>query len=214
MKMVDALIFDLDGTMWDSTGCASDIWNRVFSKHREIDWKMTKEKAEQLMGKTMEEIGQMLFPDFPEEKRNSIVDEFGFEEVEYLKENGAILYDGLEETLKKLNQEYELYIVSNCQDGYVPAFLHSHKLGQYFKDIEMSGRTGCDKGSNIKLIMERNNIQSAVYIGDTEGDEKASRIAGIPFIYASYGFGKALAPDAVINTIVELPECVMGFCRA
>ncbi len=209
--MVDALIFDLDGTMWDSTGCASDIWNRVFSKHREIDWKMTKEKAEQLMGKTMEEIGQMLFPDFSEEKRNSIVDEFGFEEVEYLIENGALLYDGLEETSKTLVQEYGLYIVSNCQDGYVPAFLYSHKLGKYFKDIEMSGRTGLDKGSNIRLIMERNNIQSAVYIGDTEGDEKASRIAGIPFIFAAYGFGKALAPDAVISKIVELPEVVKGF---
>ena len=72
--------------------------------------------------------------------------------------------------------------MSNCQDGYVPAFLHAHKLGQYFADIEMSGRTGLDKGSNIKLIMERNNIESAVYIGDTEGDEKAARFAGIPFI--------------------------------
>ena len=75
----------------------------------------------------------------------------------------------------------------------------------------MSGRTGLDKGSNIRLIMERNNIQSAVYIGDTEGDEKASRIAGIPFIFASYGFGKALAPDAVISKIVELTELVKGF---
>lgn len=209
--MVNAVIFDLDGTMWDSTGCACAIWNRVFSKHREITWKMTKEKAEQLMGKTMEEIGQILFPDFSAEKRNSIIDEFGLEEVEYLTENGAILYDGLEETLKRLNQEYELYIVSNCQDGYVSAFLHSHKLGQYFNDIEMSGRTGLDKGSNIRLIMERNNIQSAVYIGDTEGDEKASCIAGIPFIYAAYGFGKALDPDAVISKIVELPECLRGF---
>ena len=209
--MFNAIIFDLDGTMWNATGSASTIWNRVFSNHKEITWKMTKEKAEQLMGKTMKEIGQILFPDFTEEKRNSIVDEFGFEEVKYLTENGAILYDGLEETLKRLNQEYELYIVSNCQDGYVPAFLHSHKLDQYFSDIEMSGRTGLDKGSNIKLIMERNNIQSAVYIGDTEGDEKASRIAGIPFIYAGYGFGKALAPDAVITKIDELPECVKGF---
>lgn len=138
--MLNAIIFDLDGTMWDATGCASAIWNRVFSKHDEVTREMTKEKAEQLMGKTMEEIGQMLFPDLAEEVRRGIVDEFGLEEVEYLTENGAVLYDGLEETLIKLKQEYELYIVSNCQDGYVPAFLHAHKLGQYFKDIEMSVR--------------------------------------------------------------------------
>jgi len=211
MKNTDlAIIFDLDGTLWDSTGCACDIWNRVLEKHDDISFRMTKEKAEQLMGKTMEDIGKILFPNFQDEERNAIIDEFGDEEVKYLTENGAILYDGLEEVLKELYADYKLYIVSNCQDGYVPAFLHAHKLGQYFVDIEMSGRTGLDKGSNIKLIMERNNIESAVYIGDTEGDEKAAHFAGIPFIYAQYGFGKAVSPDAVITDICELPECIQN----
>ena len=140
--MIEAIIFDLDGTMWDSTGCACDIWNRVLKKHNNIDFKMTKEQAEQLMGKTMEEIGEILFPDFSEEERTEIVDKFGIEEVDYLKERGAILYDGLEEVLSELRQNYKLYIVSNCQDGYVPAFLQAHHLGDYFEDIEMSGRTG------------------------------------------------------------------------
>lgn len=203
-----AIIFDLDGTLWDSTGCACDIWNRVLEKHADISFRMTKEKAEQLMGKTMEDIGKILFPQYPEEERTAIIDEFGDEEVKYLTENGAILYEGLEEVLEELYADYKLYIVSNCQDGYMPAFLHAHKLGKYFVDIEMSGRTGLDKGSNIKLIMERNTIEYAVYIGDTEGDEKAARFAGIPFIYAQYGFGKAVSPDAVITDIRELPECI------
>ena len=203
-----AIIFDLDGTLWDSTGCASDIWNRVLEKHNEISFRMTKEKATQLMGKTMEDIGKILFPMFVEAERKAVVDEFGKEEVKYLAGNGAVLYEGLEEVLAELHGSYKLYIVSNCQDGYVPAFLHAHKLEEYFQDIEMSGRTGLDKGSNIKMIMERNNIKFAVYIGDTEGDEKAARFAGIPFIYAEYGFGNALSPDAVITQIKQLPKCI------
>ena len=215
MKNIDlAIIFDLDGTLWDSTGCACDIWNRVLEKHDDISFRMTKEKAEQLMGKTMEDIGLILFPELPTDARNAIIDEFGDEEVAYLKENGAILYDDLEEVLKELYADYKLYIVSNCQDGYVPAFLHAHKLGQYFVDIEMSGRTGLDKGNNIKLILERNNIKSAVDIGDTEGDEKAARFAGIPFIYAEYGFGNTVAPDDVITDIRELPECICHMCQS
>ncbi len=209
--MNTAVIFDLDGTMWDSTGCACAIWNRVFEKRGDIGFEMTKEKAESLMGKTMEEIGVLLFPDAPEVRRKEIVDEFGEEEVEYLKENGAILYDGLEDTLRMLIGNHELYIVSNCQDGYVPAFLQAHRLGGYFIDIEMSGRTGLDKGSNIRLIMERNDIRRAVYVGDTEGDERAARAAGVPFIYAEYGFGKAVSPDAVISRITELPDCIKKF---
>lgn len=206
--MIDTIIFDLDGTLWDSTGCACDIWNRVLDKHKDIDFRMTQNMTEQLMGKTMEQIGQILFPDVPNKVRSNIVNEFGDEEVKYLCENGAILYDGLEETISLLSRNYKLYIVSNCQDGYVPAFLQAHKLGQYFADIEMSGRTGLDKGNNIKLLMERNNIKAAVYVGDTDGDEKAARFVGIPFIYAEYGFGKVVNPDAVISRIVELPTCI------
>ena len=206
-----SIIFDLDGTLWNSTGCACDIWNRVLEKHNDISFRMTKEKAEQLMGKTMEEIGKILFPELNAEARIAIVDEFGEEEVKYLTENGAVLYEGLEDTLNTLSQQYKLYIVSNCQDGYVPAFLHAHKLEKYFTDIEMSGRTGLDKGNNIKLIMERNHIKSAVYVGDTDGDEKAARFAGVPFIYAKYGFGEVTSPDAIITNIGELCDCIKEF---
>lgn len=65
--------------------------------------------------------------------------------------------------------------------------------------------------NNIKILMERNNIKTAVYIGDTEGDETAARFAGIPFIYAEYGFGTAQAPDASIKNIREIAECIKGF---
>lgn len=206
-----SVIFDLDGTLWDSTGCTYEIWNRVLERHNETSIRMTKEKMAQFMGKTMEEIGEMLFPDWSEQARNDIMDEFGVEEVIYLTEHGGILYEGLEDVLKILNSHYDLYIVSNCQNGYVPAFLHAHQLESYFADIEMSGRTGMNKGKNIKLLMERNHITSAVYIGDTEGDESAAHFAGIPFVYASYGFGNAVSPDARIGDIRDLPDCVKQF---
>ena len=54
--------------------------------------------------------------------------------------------------------------------------------------------------------MYRNGISNACYVGDTDGDEQAARFANIPFIWAAYGFGSAQVPDAVINSITELPE--------
>ena len=75
----------------------------------------------------------------------------------------------------------------------------------FFRDIEMSGRTGMGKAQNIRILMARNGIGSACFVGDTDDDEKAARTAGIPFIWAAYGFGQAQATDAVMHSITELP---------
>lgn len=206
-----AVIFDLDGTLWDATGCTPEIWNRILKKHNMKGFQMSRERVSALMGMTMEEIGDVLFPDLPSAGRKRIVDEYGEEEVRYLLKNGAELYYRTRETIESLTEQYDLYIVSNSQDGYVQAFLQAHGLAAYFRDFEMSGRTGMEKGENILLLMERNNITDAVYIGDTEKDETAARYAGIPFIFAKYGFGKAVCPDAVIESIAELPETLRDF---
>jgi len=88
-----------------------------------------------------------------------------------------------------LKKSYTLYIVSNCQDGYIQAFLNYHKMWDYFEDFECSGKTSRFKGENIKLIIDRNNLDKAIYVGDTQGDLNAANLALIPFVYASYGFG-------------------------
>lgn len=204
--MKRAVIFDLDGTLWDATGQAFKIWNRVFERRPGLNLRLTRADVEQYMGKTMEEIGAMLFPELDASLQASIMDECGKEEVVYLRQHGAVLYDGVRETLALLEKEYGLYIVSNCQDGYVNSFLTAHGFEKNFRDIEMSGRTGRGKGENIRLLMERNGVTSAVYVGDTRGDESAARFAGIPFIHAAYGFGQADRPDGVLYSIRELPE--------
>lgn len=196
--MKPAIIFDLDGTLWNATGSACAIWNRVFERHG-VDLRMTQELVEKTMGKSMWEIAEFLFPEKEEKERMAIVDDFGDEEVIYLTEHGGILYEGVAESLAELSAENDLFIVSNAQDGYVQAFLHAHNLGKYFRDYEMSGRTGKDKGPNIVAVMERNGVEKAVYVGDTADDEKAARYAGIPFIWANYGFGRAVAPDGELT---------------
>ena len=209
--MKNAVIFDLDGTLWDSTPYVHIIWNRVFARHPQTDFRVTREDAKQCMGKTMEEIGEILMPGLDVSFQNMIMDEIGEEEVVFLKEHGGDLYEGVRETLAALKETYDLFIVSNCQDGYVQAFLCAHEFGDFFKDIEMSGRTGLSKGENIRLIMRRNNIAGAVYVGDTEGDRKAASEAGIPFIHAAYGFGAVKDADAVIADITCLSSALSRF---
>ncbi len=203
-----AIIFDLDGTLWDSSEQVSIIWNHVFERHPDIKVRLTKNDVTGFMGKTMEQIGEMLFPDKDMAFCTGIMDECAEEENIYLAEHGAVLFDGLRETIDTLKKDYSLYIVSNCQGGYIEAFQKAHGFVDDFDDIEMSGRTGKTKGENIRILMERNHIKKAVYVGDTAGDEEAARYAGIPFIYAAYGFGKPVSPDQTIYAVTELPDVI------
>ena len=54
--------------------------------------------------------------------------------------------------------------------------------------------------------MERQGFEKSVYIGDTQGDCDAAREAGVPFIFASYGFGSVKDPEKSIRDIRELRE--------
>jgi phosphoglycolate phosphatase len=77
-------------------------------------------------------------------------------------------------------------------------------LGSYFLDFENPGRTGLSKGENIKLIMERNQLQHPAYVGDTDGDRKAAAFAGLPFVFARYGFGQTETYNYAIDRFVQL----------
>ena len=55
-----------------------------------------------------------------------------------------------------------------------------------------------------KVLAEAGNPR-AFYLGDTDGDERAARLAGIPFVHAAYGFGRAERPDAVLERFSDLP---------
>ena len=206
-----SIIFDLDGTLWDSTRSIRDIWNAVIERETGAPSHLTREDICGIMGKTMEDIAAAIFPHRSLSERTRLMDLCGRAENEQLRKTGAILYEGLEETLKTLSADYKLFIVSNCQDGYVDAFLEAHKLTEYFSDIEMYGRTGMPKWDNIRLLMERNSLTTAVYVGDTAGDQKAAKLAGIPFIHAAYGFGTVSDPDGVIRHFPDLPTVMRQF---
>ena len=203
-----AIIFDLDGTLWDSTASIRDIWNAVIEQETKKPSCLSQESIRALMGKTMEDIAAALFPNESKSEQTRLMGLCGDAECEQLRVCGAILYDGLAETLKELSPKHSLYIVSNCQDGYVQAFLEAHHVSEYFSDMEMNGRTGKPKWNNIRLLMERNSLTNAVYVGDTEGDQKAAKLAGIPFIHAAYGFGTVADPDGIIHSLRELPDCL------
>jgi phosphoglycolate phosphatase len=202
------IIFDLDGTLWNTSETIVPIWNEVLKSHSETDKQLTVAEMNSYMGKTLEQIARLMLPKLDLENAMTIVYECCDVEQDYLRKVGGKLYDNLAETLKQLKEKHSLYIVSNCQDGYVQAFLNFHGFNEIFDDFEMSGRTKKSKGANIRMIIERNNLDKAVYVGDTQGDYDAAKEAGVPFVFAEYGFGNVDNFKYSIKEFSELPKAV------
>ncbi len=170
---------------------------------------LTGEDIHAVMGKTMSDIADIMFGHLDPGLKSSVADECNKYEVDYISENGGVLFRGVRETIEVLHRKgIAMGIVSNCQSGYIGAFLKSMDMTEYFADTEEWGNTFKSKGENIRLLMERNGCKEAFYVGDTSGDERAARAAGIPFVHAAYGFGSAESPDAVITEFPEILQLV------
>ena len=208
--MIEAVVFDLDGTLWDSVVPVTDSWNRVLEReYPGLRTPITYEEERRLMGLPMDQLARQLFPQLSDSRCQEVLNACVQEENNYLERHGAKLFPEIEKTIHMLSDRFRLMIVSNCQTGYIEAFLSAHHFREYFCDFQCFGDNGLPKGDNIRLILERNNIQDAVYTGDTTGDCEAAMAAGIPFIFARYGFGCVSRYDAVIDSPGELPDLLM-----
>ena len=203
----DGIIFDLDGTLWDSTKEVMVAWNHVLALQDDISRMPTMEDLAGVMGLGADDLTKKLFPHLPFERRMEIFDTCAAYENDYLAKHGAVLYPHLIETLEQLAKDHPLFIVSNCGKGYIETFMLAHDTEKFITDFECIGRTGKPKSENIKLIVERNSLKNPVYVGDTQWDCDAATAAGVPFIFAAYGFGK-VEGKPTIHDFAELPNLV------
>ena len=213
--MKKGIIFDMDGTVWDSSENVARAWTVKVREAGYTDKEVTRKDIQSVMGKPMNIIADTLFTytdKGPERDRlRASCEKY---ENEYLLEHGGILYNGVFETLEVLkNIGYHNYIVSNCQAGYIEAFLNHYRIPfgnpeDLIEDIECYGNNLHQKDENIRLLAERNKLTQACYVGDIQSDYDATVKAGYPFIHARYGFGTINTDVPFIDSFSELVKTV------
>ena len=201
----ESLIFDIDGTLWDSRALVAEGYNIQLRAENLEHLCVTAEDFLPLFGKVMTEIADVIFESVPTRERYALMDRCMETENQYLHDNPChIGYPGIRETMEKLAKNYRLFIVSNSQQGYPELCISKLGLEDYISGHLCFGDTGAEKGITIRRLMEQHGIESAVYIGDTQGDLDAAEKAGLDFIFAAYGFGDPDHWVAKIDTFEEL----------
>jgi phosphoglycolate phosphatase len=202
----DSIIFDLDGTLWDSSANVVLAWQAAKEQVDYIKEDFTQPMIHSITGMTYKAIFETLLPYLNEEQREEFKTIAGKNELEILYEKGGELYIGLEDALKYLSTKYKLFIVSNCQSGYIEVFFKISGLEHYFLGHQCYGTKSLPKADNIKDIVNDHNLKTPIYVGDTMGDYNAATKAGVPFIFADYGFG--VVEEDQVATIGGLGELV------
>ncbi|MBP5604558.1 MAG: HAD family hydrolase, partial [Ruminiclostridium sp.] len=206
--MKTGIIFDLDGTLWDSSGNVIDSWNEYLAQNTDLGLSFTHEQMKSFMGMTLEQIAALMFPMLPAEEGRELLRKCTQAEYRYLRTHTSFFYPGEKDVLRELSRDHILAIVSNCQNGYIQIFLEQCGFGNLFRDFECSGRSGLTKGENIKLVAQRNELEKCIFVGDTGLDGAAARAAGVPFVHADYGFCHPDDYDIRLEVFSALPSAV------
>ena len=201
----ESLILDIDGTLWDSRALVAQGYNLQLTAEGLSRYFVDAERLKPLFGKVMTEIADAMFPDLPEDSRYALMERCMERENRFLHENEcAIGYPGVAEALSCLAERHRLFIVSNSQKGYPELCIEKLGLTDLIQGHLCFGDTGTSKGKTIRALMEKYGITDCAYIGDTQGDYEATVEAGVPFIWAAYGFGTPEGYDHKIDRFADL----------
>lgn len=207
-----AILFDLDGTLWNALDTITEAWNKAMKEHN-LKYSFSLETMKSFMGLTPKETAPLAFKDVDLNKGLEYFVLCLNEEIKYLRVHPGKLYEDEEEVLKELSKHYPLFIVSNSDKGYIEDYLNAYDFNKYFKDHVCAGDTDLEKWQNILYIKNKYQLEEIIYVGDTKKDLNESIKAGVKFIHASYGFGEVEEKVLKISKLRELPDLIKKVFR-
>lgn len=203
MSRFDSILFDMDGTLWDAVDSYAAIWNKTIDDLGVEVGHVTRQALVELMGTPLTEIYDRLIGS------NAPFDAFmkrlSMNESPIMLHHHGVLYPGVSETLRTLSRDHKLFMVSNCDAAGLPIFFATTGLLPLFTDGTSFGCTGVEKDVNIGRLIKQYSLERPLYVGDTKGDCHYAHLAGVPFAWARYGFGKDVSDaDYTIDAITDL----------
>lgn len=207
--MIDAVMFDIDGTLWDATPASAAGWNAGLAELG-IPARVGAAQIAAVAGGPFDDCVETLLPGLATRypKLHATLSEHERLSVQRL---GGQFYDGALAAVEALARDVDVFLVSNCQGWYMDLFLDFSGLGAVVRDVDCWGTSGLTKAEMLAGMRRRHVLVAPVYVGDTAGDEAAAGRAGVAYLHAAWGFGE---PDGAAVRVASFAELLATVDRS
>jgi phosphoglycolate phosphatase len=213
----EALIFDLDGTLFQSETMIIPAYERALERLRAEGLFVGETPDHTIilasLGMILKEIWSRVLPNSTEQARSRMDALFLEEQLTLLQQGRGKLYPDVKQTLHTLHHSgYRLFIASNGLEVYVKKVAQQMGIASYFEAMYSAGQYQTkSKVDLVKLLVQHYSIQSGWMIGDRLSDVEAGHANQLTVIGCAYaGFGISLeelsAADERIQTFATLSE--------
>lgn len=221
MRKYDLVVFDIDGTLLDtSSGIRSAVSYTIDLHHlRKLDEKKIdsfigppiKDSFEKEYGITGDELS-LLVKTFRDRYKNE----------DLLK---AIPYDGVLDVFRTLKEEgIKTAIATYKRQDYAEIIIHHFGLNKFTENIYGSdSENKLAKSDIIEMAIQREGIENknrVLMVGDSDNDAIGAEGLGIDFLAVTYGFGfsntldtLAFSTIGVANSPAEILQFITGSGR-
>jgi phosphoglycolate phosphatase len=222
--VLQAVLFDLDGTLLDTAGAISAALNQALAEQHLGALSSAQVRAmigrggPILIARALEQLGHAM----EEADQSALLQRYflHYERIESGTEDSARVYAGVRECLEALHRlGLRLAVVTNKQRQLSLALLQRLGLSEWIRAV-IGGDT-CERRKPdpqpLQLACESLQVDAAraLMVGDSINDVLAARAAGLPVVCVPYGYNEGADPrqlpcDAFVETLAELPSLLTG----
>ena len=202
---IDALIFDMDGTLWNATHSYAKVWNAT-CQGLGIDASFSGSDLMKYMGMSLDEILEHLLGDTVNVEKSVFLKLLGENENNMMPSLGGVLYDGVSEGLTALSKRYRLFMLSNCSARGLVNFTAFTGTTCLFEGLLAQGERPVSKSENLRYMKQHYSLQNPIYVGDTQADCDQAHDASIAFAFAKWGFGTCTSADLCFDSFSSLAQ--------
>lgn len=211
MMKVDAIVFDLDGTILDTLGDLTNSVNFALSENG-----LPTRSQDEVRSFVGNGIRLLIERAVPHNTSTDVVDACFEAFKSHYKDNSAVLtkpYDGIESLLSSVRAKgIKTAVVSNKADFAVQTLVEKYFKGLFDYCVgEKDGirRKPCPDSVNCAMEYLGVKREKCIYIGDSDVDIETARNSGIKCISVTWGFRgesflKSFSPDYIVNNPQEI----------